>query len=140
MVGSELSALPMKGGTNTIIDAADGRTLCVHIRRPPHQDLHTTGYGDPDEVLPYGSGDEDHRPVCPRGNVTRCVRRDRPVDVRRYRTVGPVVDHDGACDDHDGARDDHDGACADHDRRPAAVDHDSCAAADHDRCPAELIV
>ena len=136
MVGSELSALPMTGGTNTIIDAADGRTLCVHIRRPPHQDLHTTGYGDPDEVLPYGSGDEDHRPVCLRGNVTRRMRRDRPVDVRRYRTVGPVVDHDGAR--------------ADHDRRPAAVDNDSCAAAidhdrrsaavDHDRRPAEFIV
>ena len=140
MVGSELSALPMTGGTNTIIDAADGRTLCVHIRRPPHQDLHTIGYGDPDEVLPYGSGDEDHRPVCPRGNVTRRVRRDRPVDVRRYRTVGPVVDYDGARDDHDGACDDHDGACDDHDRRPAAVDNDSCAADDHDRRPAELIV
>ena len=133
----------MTGGTNTIIDAADGRTLCVHIRRPPHQDLHTTGYGDPDEVLPYGSGDEDHRPVCPRGNVTRCVRRDRPVDVRRYRTVGPIVDNDDANDVHDGACDDHDvhdGACDDHDRRPAAVDHDSCTAADHDRRPAELIV
>ena len=140
----------MTGGTNTIIDAADGRTLCVHIRRPPHQDLHTTGYGDPDEVLPDGSGDEDHRPVCPCGNVTRRVRRGRPVDVRRYRTVGPVVDYDGACDDHDGACDDHDGACDDHDRRPAAVDNDSCAAAvdhdrrpaavDHDRRPAELIV
>jgi len=126
----------MTGGANTIIDAADGRTLFVHIRRPPHQDLHTTGYGDPDEVLPYGSGDEDHRPVCPRGNVTRRVRRDRPVDVRRYRTVGPVVDNDGARDDHD--------------HRPAAVDNDSCAAAidhdrrpaavDHDRRPAELIV
>jgi len=62
------------------------------------------------------------------------VRRDRRVGVRRYRTVGPVVDHDGARDDNDGAR-------ADHDRRPAAVDHDSCAAAvDHDRRPAELIV
>ena len=62
------------------------------------------------------------------------LRRDRPVDVRRYRTVGPVVDHDGARDDHDGARDDND-------RRPAAVPVLAANnAAAVDRHPAELIV